>query len=279
MAAAGHRPAKLTASRNITSVPSMTRPRHRPAASVRRHRRNIRLSVKGEVLAAHFNQTGPAGKHPYSPAHSGLPAMSRLPAGRAKRTKNPPPAGILPAAPPTPPPDLPASVGRKTAALQAAYPAEAVALPEVGAGDFPRIPRGVEASPAWVLPAVEVSPRIHLKAAALVVRAQRQMFPVAGVPLAASPAAQPRAAVLAAASAKPAVVLAALVRRKTNPVVAARLGAGPVGQPGAAALAVNPPKRLKSQKSPNPAQQEQGHPHPLASPGSGQPAHDPVRQE
>lgn len=301
MAAGGRRPAKLTASRNITSIPSMTRPRRRPAASVRRYRRNIRPSVKGGDPAAHFNQTGPAGKHQYSPVHSGPPAMSRLPAGRAKRTKNPPPAGILPVAPPTPPPDLPASMGRKTAALQAAYPAEAVALPEVGAGDFPRIPRGVEASLAWVLPAVEVSPRIHLKAAVLVVRAQKLIRPVAAVPSGVGPAVRPGVAVSAAASLRRAhraahrkapppgaavlaavpvgVVSAAQVRKQIRLVAAGLSGDAPAVQPERAALVVHLPESRKKRKCLRPAPQEQGRPHPLADLGSGQPAPSPAQQE
>ena len=69
-------------------------PRHRRIASVRQQHRSEQPSVKAGVPAAHFDQTGPAGKRPYSPVRIGLPAMS----GRLtdRQQKNPLPREILP---------------------------------------------------------------------------------------------------------------------------------------------------------------------------------------
>lgn len=160
MAAGGRRTAKPTASRNITSVPSMTRSRRRPAASVRRHRRNIRPSVKGGDLAAHFNQTDPAGKHPYSPVHIRLPAMSHCLTDRQQKN---PPLVVLP------PPDSPVSMVHRVVALRAALPAEAAYLRRkpltalvsaaVAAAVSPRTLQEKEASAAQPgIPVLEVHP-------------------------------------------------------------------------------------------------------------------------
>lgn len=239
MAAAGLRAAKPIASRNI---PSMIRFSRRPAASVRQQHRSEQPSVKAGVQAAHFGQTGPAGKRPYSPVRIGLPAMS----GRLtdRQQKNPLPREILPA-----PQDSPASTGRRAAALQAAPPAEAVDLPEAGEAASPGTPRRAVVSPARVLPVAEVSPRIPPGAAVSLV--------LPGVE--ASPARVFRtAAVLAAASATRTVVSAALARKQRRPA-AARSGEDSAVRPEEPALAVHPPKSLRKQKSPNPAQQEPEH--------------------
>ena len=261
MVAGGRRPAKLTASRNITSIPSMTRPRRRPAASVRRHRRNIRPSVKGGDPATHFSQTDPAGKHPYSPAHNGPPAMShRL---KDRQQKNPLPAVL-------PPLDSPASMDHRAADLRAAPPAEAAALR--------RKPLAVLASAAVV---VAVSPRMPQAEEALAVNpvaadlqgphlaeavALRKKLLVAAVLAAASPrraavhrkAPPPGAA--ASAAAPVGVVLAAQVRKPIHLAAAVHSGEGPAAQPGIPVLEVHPPGPHRKRKCLRPAQQEQGHP-------------------
>ena len=260
MAAAGLRAAKPIASRNI---PSMIRFSRRPAVSVRQQHRSEQPSVKAGVQAAHCGQTGPAGKRPYSPVRIGLPAMS----GRLtdRQQKNPLPSEILPA-----PQDSPASTGRRAAALQAAPPAEAVDLPEAGEAASPGTPRRAVVSPARVLPVAEVSPRIPPGAAVSLV--------LPGVE--ASPARVFRtAAVLAAASATRTVVSAALARKQRRPAAAARSGEDSAVRPEEPALAVHPPKSLRKQKSPNPAQQEPEHLRLLVSLVSARQVLNPAQQE
>ena len=231
MAAAGNKPP--TAGRNhsppASTRPNKVHPRHRRTASVRQQYRSEQLAVKDGVPAARFSQTGPAGKHPYSPVRIGLPAMS----GRLtdRQQKNPLPIEISPA-----PQDSPASTDRKAAALQAARPAEAVDLPEAGEAASPGTPRRAVVSPARVLPVAEVSPRIPPGAAVSLV------FPE----VEASPERVFRAA----------AVLAELAQKQRRPAAAARSGEDPAARPGEPALAVHPPKSLRKQKSPNPAQQE-----------------------
>lgn len=148
-----------------------------------------------------------------------------------RQQKNPLPKEILPA-----PQDSPASTDRRAAALQAAPPAEAVDLPEAGEAASPGTPRRAVVSPARVLPVAEVSPRIPPGAAVSLV------FPE----VEASPERVFRAA----------AVLAELAQKQRRPAAAARSGEDPAARPGELALAVHPPKSLRKQKSPNPAQQE-----------------------
>lgn len=294
-AVAGHRhssPAAL--SRNTARVlPGRTRPRHRPAASVRRHRRNIRPSVKGGDPAAHFSQTGPAGKRPYSPEHIRPPAMSNRLTDRQQ--KNPLSIEILPAVPQA----FPASTAHRAAALRAAPPAEAAALRRkplavlvsavVAAAVSPRTPQEEEVS------------AVNPAAAVLAAQAQRQIRPVAAAPSGAGPAVRPGAPVLAAASLRRAhraahrkapppgaavlaaapvgVVSAAQVRKQIRLVAAGLSGDAPAVQPEGAALVVHLPESRKKRKCLRPAPQEQGRPHPLADLGSGQPAPSPAQQE
>lgn len=280
MAVGGRRPAKLTASRNITSVPSMTQPKRRPAASVRRHRRNIRPSVKDGDPAAHFSQTGPAGKHPYSPAHNGPPAMSHRLTDRQQ--KNPLPAVL-------PPPDSPVSMDRRAAALRAAPPAEAEALQRkpltvlvsaaVVAAVSPRTPQEEEAS--------AVNPvAVDLQGPHLAEAVALRKKPLVAVVLA---AASPRRAAVhwkaplsgaAASAAVPVgVVSAAQVRKQIHLAAAVHSGEGPAAQPGIPVLEVHPPGPHRKRKCLRPAQQEQGRPRLQASLESPYQVLSPVQQE
>ena len=74
--------------------------------------------------------------------------MSRLPTVRAKQRKNP----LLPV-------DSLAFTVRRAAALPAAHPAEAMALPGAGEAVSPRTSRGTAASPVRVLPVAADFPR------------------------------------------------------------------------------------------------------------------------
>lgn len=244
MAAAGH--SSPTLSRNIlpkASRPSKIHPTPSPALNSRPQRGSGQRTAARWDRAACSAQISPAGKHPYSPVRIGFPAMS----GRLtdRQQKNPLPREILPA-----PQDSPASTGRRAAALQAARPAETMDLPRAGEAASPGTPRRAVVSLARVLPVAEVSPRIPPGAAVLLI--------LPGVE--ASPERAFRAAaVLAAASATRTVVSAALVRKQRRPAVAARSGEDSAVRPGEPALAVHPPKSLRKQKSPNPAQQEPEH--------------------
>ena len=245
MAAAGNKPP--TVGRNhrppANERPSRAHPRHRRTASVRQQHRSEQPVVKEGAPAAHFGQTGPAGKHSYSPARIGLLAMS----GRLtdRQQKNPLPREILPA-----PQDSPASTDRRVEALQAAPPAETVDLPGAREAASPGTPRRAVVSLARVLPVAEVSPRIPPGAADSLVLPGME----------ASPARVFRAAVvLAAASAILTVVLAELEQKQRRPAAAARSAASQAARPGEPALAVHPPKSRRKQKSPNPAQQEPEH--------------------
>lgn len=222
--------------------------------------------------------------------------MSRLPAGRAKRTKSPPPARILPAAQPTPPADLPVSMDRRTAALRAEHPAEAADLPEAVAEDSPRIPRGVEASPAMVLPAAADSPKTQQEeeasaanpeAAVLAAQGQKLIRPVEAALSGAVPAARPGVAVSAAVSPRRAAVhrkapppgaaasvavpveevSAAQGRKQIHLAAAVHSAEGPVAQPGIPVLEVHPPGPHRKRKCLRPAPQEQGRPPSTGRPG------------
>ena len=176
--------------------------------------------------------------------------MSRLPTVRAKKRKNP----LLPA-------DSLAFTVRRAAALPAAHPAEAMALPGAGeavsprtsrgeaaspvrvlpvAADFPRTPRGVVASPARVLPVAADFPRTPQGVAALPAR----------VLLAAE--------VLVVALAILTAALAALVQKRIRLAVAARSGEGPAAHPKALVSVAHSPKPLRKRKYPSPVQQEPG---------------------
>lgn len=292
-AVVGHRhssPAAL--SRNTAKIPAgRTQLRRRMAASVRRHRRNIRPSVKGGDPAAHFSQTGPAGKHPYGPAHSGPPAMSNRLTDRQQ--KNPLSIEILPAVPQA----FPASTAHRAAALRATPPAEAAALQRkplavlvsavIAAAVSPRTPQEEEAS------------AVNPAAAVLAAQGQKLIRPVAAAPSGAGPAVRPGAPALAAVSPRRAAVhqkdlppgaaasaaapvgevSAAQVRKQIRPAAAVHLEEGPAAQPGMPVLEVHPPGPHRKRKCLSPAQQEQGRPHPLADLGSRQPAPSPAQQE
>ena len=140
MAEAEPSPARPTPGRNSSPASSRNktgthlnriRPKHNPAASVKRQRRNIHPAVREQALAVHSVQASPAEKHPCSPVPAGAPAMSHHLEDRAKQRKNP-----------HPPAALPDSTDRGAAVLPAANPAEAVALPEAGVAASPRTPRG-----------------------------------------------------------------------------------------------------------------------------------------
>ena len=245
MAEAGNKPP--TAGRNhsppASTRPSRAHPRHRRIASVRQQHRSEQPSVQAGVQAAHFGQTGPAGKRPYSPARIGLPAMSVRQTYR--QPKNPLPIETSPV-----PQDSPASTDRRAAALQAAPPAETVDLPGAREAASPVTPRRAVVSLARVLPVAEVSPRIPPGAAVSLVLPGVEALPERVF----------RAAVvLAAVSAILAVVLAELEQKQRRPAAAARSAASQAARPGEPALAVHPPKSRRKQKSPNPAQQEPEH--------------------
>ena len=176
--------------------------------------------------------------------------MSRLPTVRAKKRKNP----LLPA-------DSLAFTVRRAAALPAAHPAEAMALPGAGEAVSPRTPRGEAASPARVLPVAADFPRTPQGVAALPAR----------VLLAAE--------VLVVALAILTAALAALVQKRIRLAVAARSGEGPAAHPEALVSAVHSPKPLRKWKSLSPVQQEPGRRQQVESLGWELPALNPAQQE
>ena len=317
MAVVGNRPAKPSASRN-NSPPASTRPsriHHRPAASVRRPHRNAQRAISGQAPAGRSARTDPAGKHLFSPVRTGVPAMSRakrrknphlpadLPASTGHR------AAVLPAVPPAEAAALRrkplAAVGSAevpvAVALPAAPPAGAAVLRRKllaavasaavpAAADFPRTPPEGAASAAPVHSA-ETTPNqrpvgvVRLAVNRVVQRSAldlAEVFPGRVAKPAARrrdplPPAHPEVEALAAVSA--AVVLAAQGRNKIRPVAAARLEAVPVVLLGVPASAVHPPKSRRKQKSPNPAQQEQGSPLSPGSLGLVRPVLSPAWQE
>ena len=254
MAEAGNKPP--TAGRNhsppASTRPSRAHPRHRRIASVRQQHRSEQPSVQAGVQAAHFGQTGPAGKRPYSPARIGLPAMSVRQTDR--QPKNPLPIETSPV-----PQDSPASTDRRAAALQAAPPAETVDLPGAREAASPVTPRRAVVSLARVLPVAEVSPRIPPEAAVSLV--------LPGVE------ALPERVFRAAA------VLAELAQKQRRPAAAARSGEGLAVRPGEPALAVYPPKPHKRRKRLSPARQEPGHLQLLVNLGSVRQILSPAQQE
>lgn len=254
MAEAGNKPP--TAGRNhsppASTRPSRAHPRHRRIASVRQQHRSEQPSVQAGVQAAHFGQTGPAGKRPYSPARIGLPAMSVRQTDR--QPKNPLPIETSPV-----PQDSPASTDRRAAALQAAPPAETVDLPGAREAASPVTPRRAVVSLARVLPVAEVSPRIPPGAAVSLV--------LPGVE------ALPERVFRAAA------VLAELAQKQRRPAAAARSGEGLAVRPGEPALAVYPPKPHKRRKRLSPARQEPGHLQLLVNLGSVRQILSPAQQE
>ena len=221
---------------------------------------------RGAILAVYSEQTGPAGNHQCSLAHTGPPAMSRRPVANPKQRKNPPSKAALPllAA-------FPASMDLPQEA-EALPKAEAVALAAaVAAVASARVPGVVDSAAAVVAVASAMAPEAAALAAAVVAVAS------AMPPEAAASA----AAVAAVASVRlpEAVALAAQVLPRIPRRVAAPLAAVPVVQPeavvSAAALAhlpeaaglAIPPVLLqaspvhrktsrKQRRPPKPAQQE-----------------------
>ena len=283
MAAAGSKANSPTTGRNIYSNPSKVHPGRRPIVSVKRQRRN-RLVGRGAILAVYSEQTGPAGNHQCSLAHTGPPAMSRRPVANPKQRKNPPSKAALPllAA-------FPASMDLPQEA-EALPKAEAVALAAaVAAVASARVPGVVDSAAAVVAVASAMAPEAAALAAAVVavalVRVPEAAALAAAVVAVASAmppeAAASAAAVAAVASVRlpEAVALAAQVLPRIPRRVAAPLAAVPVVQPeavvSAAALAhlpeaaglAIPPVLLqaspvhrktsrKQRRPPKPAQQE-----------------------
>ena len=190
---------------------------------------------RGAILAVYSEQTGPAGNHQCSLAHTGPPAMSRRPVANPKQRKNPPSKAALPllAA-------FPASMDLPQEA-EALPKAEAVALAAaVAAVASARVPGGVDSAAAVVAVASAMAPEAAALAAAVAAVASvrlpeavalaAQVLPRiprrVAAPLAAVPVVQPEAVVSAAALAHlpeaaglaipPVLLQASPVHRKTS---------------------------------------------------------------